>query len=112
MRNYDLVSSARDAAQENRLVSPKWYQTDIDRKILKQLLLRDDAPAMRDIIIFYGLMVGLGLCAVMMMPSWLSLPFWLAYGVSALTIITLFVTARRNHINTLSSLSNKYSRIK
>ena len=36
---------------------------------------------------------------------------WLAYGVSALTIITLFVTARRNHLNTLSSLSNKYSRI-
>ena len=37
---------------------------------------------------------------------------WLAYGVSALTIITLFVTARRNHLKTLSSLSNKYSRIK
>ena len=37
---------------------------------------------------------------------------WLAYGVSALTIITLFVTAWRNHLNTLSSLSNKYSRIK
>ena len=37
---------------------------------------------------------------------------WLAYGVSALTIMTLFVTARRNHLNTLSSLSNKYSRIK
>ena len=25
---------------------------------------------------------------------------WLAYGGSALTIITLFVTARRNHLNT------------
>ena len=37
---------------------------------------------------------------------------WLAYGVSALTIIILFFTARRNHLNTLSSLSNKYSRIK
>ena len=37
---------------------------------------------------------------------------WLAYGVSALTIIALFVTARRNYLNTLSYLSNKYSRIK
>jgi len=37
---------------------------------------------------------------------------WLAYGISALTIIALFVTARRNQLNTLSSLSNKYSRIK
>jgi len=37
---------------------------------------------------------------------------WLAYGVSALTIIALFVTAKRNHLNTLSSLTNKYSRNK
>ena len=37
---------------------------------------------------------------------------WLAYGVSALTIIALFVTAGRNHLNALLSLSNKYSRIK
>ena len=37
---------------------------------------------------------------------------WLAYGVSALTIIVLFVSARRNHANTLLSLTNKFSRSK
>ena len=37
---------------------------------------------------------------------------WLAYGVSALTIITLFVSAKRNHANTLLSLTNKFSRSK
>ena len=37
---------------------------------------------------------------------------WLAYGVSALIIITLFVSARRNHANTLLSLTNKFSRSK
>ena len=37
---------------------------------------------------------------------------WLAYGVSALTIITLFVSARQNHANTLLSLTNKFSRSK
>ena len=35
---------------------------------------------------------------------------WLAYGVSILTIITLFVTAKRNHFKTLRFLQNKYSR--
>ena len=35
---------------------------------------------------------------------------WLAYGVSTLTIITLFVTAKRNHSKTLKFLQNKYSR--
>ena len=34
---------------------------------------------------------------------------WLAYGVSAVTIITLFISAKRNHSNTLLSLANKYS---
>mgnify|MGYP003325524791 FL=1 len=37
---------------------------------------------------------------------------WLAYSVSALTIITLFVKARRNHASTLQSLAHKYSRNK
>jgi heme exporter protein D len=37
---------------------------------------------------------------------------WFAYGVSALTIIALFLTARRNHSIALSSLSTKYSRNK
>ncbi len=35
---------------------------------------------------------------------------WLAYGVSTLTVITLFVTAKRNHSKTLRFLQNKYSR--
>ncbi|MEC7595881.1 MAG: heme exporter protein CcmD [Pseudomonadota bacterium] len=37
---------------------------------------------------------------------------WFAYGVSAVTIITLFISAKGNHSNTLLSLSNKYLRNK
>ena len=33
---------------------------------------------------------------------------WLAYGVSAITIITLFINAKRNHIKTILSLKNKF----
>jgi len=32
---------------------------------------------------------------------------WSAYGISAVTIITLFIIAKRNHSKTLLSLSNK-----
>jgi len=35
---------------------------------------------------------------------------WLAYGVTTLTVIFLFIGARRNHNNTLNSLKNKFSR--
>ena len=34
---------------------------------------------------------------------------WLAYGVSAITIITLFINAKRNHTKTILSLKNKFS---
>ena len=36
---------------------------------------------------------------------------WLAYGVAALTVIFLFIGARRNHNDTLNSLKNKYSKV-
>ena len=34
---------------------------------------------------------------------------WLAYGVSAITVITLFITAKRNHSKTILSLKSKFS---
>ena len=33
---------------------------------------------------------------------------WLAYGVSSLTIIALFISAKRNHTKTILSLKNKF----
>jgi heme exporter protein D len=35
---------------------------------------------------------------------------WFAYGVATLTVIFLFISARRNHSKTLNLLKNKYSR--
>lgn len=35
---------------------------------------------------------------------------WLAYGFATLTVIVLFISARRNHNNILNSLKNKHSR--
>ena len=35
---------------------------------------------------------------------------WLAYGISTITITTLFLTAMRNNSKTLRLLQNKYSR--
>ena len=33
---------------------------------------------------------------------------WFAYGISALTVITLFINAKRNHNKTILSLKNKF----
>mgnify|MGYP000016431750 FL=1 len=34
---------------------------------------------------------------------------WLAYGVSAITVIALFINAQRKHTKTVLSLKNKFS---
>jgi fatty acid desaturase len=81
MKDYDLVSTADKGGPEHGMVSPKWYQTQIDRAELKKLIQREDAPAVRDALYYYGLMAGFAICAVALTPSWACLPFWLAYGV-------------------------------
>ena len=81
MRDYDLVTTAQAGGPAHGLVSPKWYQSPVDRQIMKQLLARQDARPLRDILIYYGVMIGSAVAAVSLMPSWLSVPFWLIYGV-------------------------------
>ncbi len=81
MKNYDLVSTADKGGPEHGMVSPKWYQTQIDRSELKKLIQRENAPAIRDALYYYGLMSGFAICAIVSTPSWVCLPFWLAYGV-------------------------------
>ena len=43
MRNYDLVKTAENGGPEHGLISPAWYQTPVDRQVMKQLLLRRDS---------------------------------------------------------------------
>ena len=81
MRDYDLVTTAQAGGPAHGLASPKWYQSPVDRQIMKQLLARQDARPLRDILIYYGVMIGSAVAAVSLMPSWLSVPFWLIYGV-------------------------------
>jgi fatty acid desaturase len=42
---------------------------------------RADQPALRDTVILFGLMAVFAGVAIALMPSWWSVPFWLAYGV-------------------------------
>ena len=80
MKDYDLVSTADKGGPAHGMVSPKWYQTRTDRAELKKLIQRENAPALRDALYYYGLMAGFAICAVALTPSLACLPFWLAYG--------------------------------
>ena len=81
MRNYDLVKTAKNGGPEHGLVSPTWYQTPVDRQMMKKLLLRRDARPLCDMLLYYLVMAFCAGAAIMFMPSWGSIPFWAMYGV-------------------------------
>ena len=80
-RDYTLTGESARQAVERGLVSAKWYHTDIDRKALRDLMERKDGPAIRDTILWLGLLALFAGVGIWLWPSWWSVPFWLAYGV-------------------------------
>lgn len=80
-RDYSLIGQGAADAVVNGLVTEDWYRTPIDRTVMKSLMKRSDQPALRDTIVLFGLMAGFAACAIILMPSLWSVPFWLAYGV-------------------------------
>lgn len=80
-RDYDLTGVDARRAVERGLASAEWYHTDVSRREMKALMKRSDAPAIRDTIVWLGAMAVFAVMAVMLWPSWWSVPLFLAYGV-------------------------------
>ncbi len=84
LRDYTLTGESSRRAVEVGLAAAEWYHTEVPRKVMKELMQRTDGPAIRDTAIWLGSMAVLAGLAVTLWVTghpWLSLPFWLAYGV-------------------------------
>lgn len=80
-RDYSLFGPDAKRAVESGLTAAEWYHTEVSRKVMKDLMARSDAPAIRDTVIYYGSMILLAGIGIALWPSLWSVPFWLAYGV-------------------------------
>ncbi len=80
-RDYSLTGHDAQLAVEKGLASAEWYHTDVPRKTMKELMKREDGPAIRDTVIWLGSMVLLAGFAILLWPGLRSVPFFLAYGV-------------------------------
>lgn len=78
---YSLEGEATDFAVANGLSEADWYRTAIPRKRMKELMKRSDAPAIRDTVIWLGLILLSGTAIILLWGSWWVLPFVLVYGV-------------------------------
>jgi len=78
---YSLVGENSRRAVEMGLAEAEWYTTPVDRKVMRSLLERRDGPAIRDTLIWFGLIGLFGWLMVVTWGSWwFVLPF-LAYSV-------------------------------
>jgi fatty acid desaturase len=68
-------------AVERGLAAADWYRSPVPRKRMKELMQRRNGPAIRDTVIWIGLLVALGVAGVVTWVSWWSIPIFAAYGV-------------------------------
>ncbi|HWA47244.1 MAG TPA: fatty acid desaturase family protein [Dongiaceae bacterium] len=80
-RNYSLVGPDARAAVESGLAGADWYRTEIPRKVMKELMQRSDAPAIRDTLIWLAAIAISAGGSVHFWGSWWCLPFLVVYGV-------------------------------
>jgi fatty acid desaturase len=81
---YALDSDAGRQARASGLAAAQWFRSEVPRKRLKELMRRSDGPAVRDTVIWLGVMAGCAAVASLLWAGghpWLAAPLLLVYGV-------------------------------
>ncbi len=79
--DYKLVGGAGERAQAAGLVNADWYRCAVPRPVLKSLMQRSDAPAIRDTLLWLALIVGTGAAAIATWGTPWAVPAFALYGV-------------------------------
>jgi len=78
--DYSLVGAQSKLAVERGLADAQWYASPIPKEQMRELLVRRDGPAVRDTLIWFGLLLAFGLAGIALWGSgWALIPFAL-YG--------------------------------
>src|SRR5205809_1512205 len=84
LARYSLTGPENQAAVKAGLAGGAWFRSAVPRKRMKELMKRSDYPAVRDTVIWLGLILlfgGLGTTFWLVWHSWWAVAFFLAYGV-------------------------------
>ena len=79
---YRLVGGAGERAEAVGLVNAEWYKCAVPRPVMKQLVQRSDARAIRDTFVWYAAIIVSGLLAGLAWHahSWWAIPAFFLYG--------------------------------
>jgi fatty acid desaturase len=78
---YRLVGGDGERAVAAGLANAQWYKCAVPRPLMKELMQRSDAPAIRDTVLWYALIIGSGVLAYLAWGGAWSIPAFLLYGV-------------------------------
>jgi fatty acid desaturase len=80
-KDYSLLGKNTKLAYEKGLVAAEWYTSPIDRRRLKELMKRKDWPGVRDTMIWFGSLIGVGYFAYATWGTWWSFLGFVLYGL-------------------------------
>ena len=79
--DYSLTPESSDRAVEMGLAEADWYQCPVPREEMRKLLERRDGPAIRDSILWFGLILGSAYATFVLWGSWWAVVPYLIYAV-------------------------------
>lgn len=81
IRDYSLLGVEAEKAVAMGLADAEWYQSPIPKAQMKELLVRKDGPAIRDTLIWFGLLLGSAYLTVILWGSWWAVVPYIIYSV-------------------------------
>lgn len=82
-RDYSLTGPESIRAEQRGLAEGLWFQAEVDPARMRELTERRNLRPIVDLMIWVGLIVGLGALAWSLRGSWWALPAFIAYGAMA-----------------------------
>lgn len=79
--DYSLTGVNATLAVEEGLAEADWYQCAVPRETMRELLVRRDGPAIRDTILWFGLILGSGFATYALWGSWWVIVPYAIYSV-------------------------------
>jgi fatty acid desaturase len=81
LNDYSLTGKNAALAVEQGLADAKWYVSPVPKEKMRELLERQDGPAIRDTLIWFTLLFIFGLGGFLLWGSWWSIIPFAVYGV-------------------------------
>ncbi len=81
LKDYSLTGESNGQAIERGLASATWYTTPIPREKMRELLVRSNGPAIRDTLIWVGILLVSGIAGYLLWGTWWAVIPFAIYGV-------------------------------